>query len=89
MIDRGTRKNVMGGVEEPQRRHTYERHARTFKTSGSCTSRLHVCPVTHSILESMPLRVLKKIKIKIRDANLAGLFEGLRDEKGALDSVAW
>lgn len=42
MIDRGTRKNVTGGVEEPEKAQTYERHACTFEISGSCTFRLHV-----------------------------------------------
>jgi hypothetical protein len=60
---------------------------RTFEISGSRAVRLHVYnKQAIPFLRVLPLRVLKKIKIKTRDADLgySKLFG-----KGALDSVAW
>jgi hypothetical protein len=103
MIDRGARKNVMGGVEEVWEGTNMKARTHTFEISGCCPTFRCMCmcvsvqisssiPVRHSIPESTPYRVLK-IKIKIIvDANKPSHSEvssSRRIGKGALDSVAW
>ena len=44
MIDRGARKNVMGGIEEPKKVHTYEgTHVRDQRVSSHTSRFMCVC----------------------------------------------